>query len=129
MDVLRILLLIAVLIGVYILPATVAAGALVRAVFGFTHSRRAMLFAALLSLPEVAYLLFGPEMFWHDPARGPGLAMQLLFYLTVAAALAGTVLWWRAKHELERPRGWIEPMIALALAAAWILSVDNWIVG
>ncbi|RME18208.1 MAG: hypothetical protein D6801_01815 [Alphaproteobacteria bacterium] len=124
MDVLRVVVLFAVLIGVHVVPATVALGAGLRLVFGLARARRMLLAALVLPLPAVAWLLWGPEMFWHDPGHGPAIGMRLLFYLCLAAAFAGLVAWVKGRDG----KGWIEVLIAMAVGAAWLLSID-WIVG
>ena len=125
MEVLKVPLFILILLAVYVAPLTLVGGAALRTLAPrLSHARRTMGLAGFLGLAQTLVVLYWRSIMFADWQHGP-LWLKLLLGACLILTGAGWVLWWRSM----RGAAWIEPVLALFIAAGWLMSVNNWIVG
>ncbi len=116
LQIIGIPLLLLFLAYAHVVPPALLASGLIRLAFRWHRSWRLLGGAMLLMLPQAMISL-----------GGIGIA-EILRYFTVALAVAGSVLFWRAIRGHRGGKIVIEAL-ALTFSLVYVLAGVNWIVG
>ncbi len=124
----RVFVLIAMLLGQYVLTQTLVPSAAIRLLTGGHTNRWKMGAALVLALPQAAIvqLELVPQV---TATIGWTPASLAVLGVSVALTLAGAVFWWLGRRGLENGRYWLEFALVVVVIGLQLYSVDNWIAG